>query len=157
VARLPEILMGLKERLGGNGRCCFIQTIPFHTQRLYKLVDWRDHQTLYERVVAAEETIYADAANPLVNWDEYDLEAAFQAADLPLEIVQERQVEERRISPAQLESWFTPETDKSRPSYGDHLLAAGITGDEFEQVARLYHGALKDQQIDWQTRIVYII
>ncbi len=153
VGRLAEILVGLQGVLGENGRFCFIQTIPRHTQRLYKLVDWTGHEELGARVAAAEEAIYHAANDPLVNWDESDLKAAFGKN---VEIVVEQQVEERSITEPQLERWFTL-ADGHRASYGDHLAAAGISAQELDLLKRLYRRNLVSQVIKWGTQFACIM
>ncbi len=45
------------------------ETIPQHTQRLYRLLGPKQLDVnLYEQLVAAEEAIYASASNSMVNW-----------------------------------------------------------------------------------------
>ncbi|MCA9951677.1 MAG: hypothetical protein KDE48_18630, partial [Anaerolineales bacterium] len=152
VGRLPETLVELKELLGENGRFCFIQMIPRHTQRLYKLVDWTGHDELSARVTAVEEAIYHDASDPLVNWDENDLLAAFGTE---VEILVEQQVEERSVTESQIERWFTLDTSE-RVSYADHLVAAGISKPELDLTKRLYQRGLVSQVVRWETKFAYI-
>ena len=54
------------------------ETVPRHTQRFYHLLPSQslDNQ-LYERLVLAEEAIYTDASDPMLNWDADDLRHAF--------------------------------------------------------------------------------
>ena len=56
--------------------------VPRHAQRCYGVVVWGRANAVREKVVAAEEAIYADAADPLVNWYEDDLRATLAAAGL---------------------------------------------------------------------------
>ncbi|HMN27165.1 MAG TPA: AAA family ATPase [Caldilineaceae bacterium] len=56
--------------LAPHGVISLAERIPRHTQRLYRLVDLAElGKTLSKRMVAAEEAIYANQADPLVNWD----------------------------------------------------------------------------------------
>ncbi len=58
-----------------------MQTIPQHGQRLYQLVDWSgETKALAKKVAKAEEAIYADESDPLVNWDETAVQAGLEAA-----------------------------------------------------------------------------
>jgi putative ATPase len=51
-----------------------VETIPRHTQRLYQLLDLNVlDEALSQKIVAAEEAIYAQADDPMVNWDVQDL------------------------------------------------------------------------------------
>ena len=158
VARLPQILVGLKRVLGENGRFCFIQTIPRHTQRLYRLVDWSGYEALGAKVAAAEEAIYANPADPLVNWDEHDLKAAFKKSGLNAELMIERQVEERRIAAGELARWFgSSSSSDPRPDYAHRLRAGGLVEDELQQVALVYGRQLRDQMISWHSVLSFVV
>ncbi|MCB8967386.1 MAG: AAA family ATPase [Ardenticatenaceae bacterium] len=151
----PRTLALLAGWLGENGRFCFIQPIPRHTQRLYDLVQWRD-DALRQKVVAIEEAIYHDNTDPLVNWDENDLISAWRAAGLEVHATVERQTEQRHITAAHLARWFDPGT-LDRPSYGERLLAGGLTAAEVEEVRNGYGRYLRDQNVSWQNTILYLL
>lgn len=64
----------LAKLLRQSGVLVLAETIPRHTQRLYRLLDPKKLDgDLYERLVAAEEAIYASSSDPMVNWDADDL------------------------------------------------------------------------------------
>ena len=64
----------LARLLSAAGVISLAETVPSHTQRLYKLVDLATlGSDLAERVVKAEEAIYSQSDDPMVNWDEEDL------------------------------------------------------------------------------------
>lgn len=156
VIRNPKsVIRNLAGWLAENGRLCLIQTVLRQAQRLYALVDWRGHAALREQVAAAEEAIYADAADSLVNWDEHDLETAVTQAGLRGQFLLERQTEQRRLTAAHLARWFG--TGSDRPSYGERLAAAGLSAAEVQQVADLYRRQLVDQSVRWQTAVLYVL
>ncbi|RME07777.1 MAG: hypothetical protein D6816_06290, partial [Bacteroidetes bacterium] len=143
--------------LAKNGRLTLLQTIPRHTQRLYQLVEWPD-DALREKVATAEEAIYHDESDPLVNWDENDLAAAFAAAGLDARITLEKQTEQRRLTADYLARWFPDEeSDQSRPSYAQRLRVGGLTDEEVAEVAALYRRQLSEQVMVWQTVVVYVL
>jgi putative ATPase len=151
-------LVGCKEWLAKNGRFVFVQTIPRHGQRLYDLVEWPDEK-LRRQVADAEETIYSDETDPLVNWDESDLQATFgQAGWQQVRLHPETQTEQRRLTADSLARWFG-ETDDyaARLNYGQRLAQAGLTPKQIEQVATLYRQQLAGQVVAWQTRLVYLV
>ena len=103
-----------------GGRVVLSQSIPRHTQRLYELIAWGRATALREKVVAAEEAIYADAADPLVNWDADDLRAALEGAGLmDVRVTVETQTEERRITGGHLERWFPVLSPSPREGLGE--------------------------------------
>jgi len=139
-------IVNLKKLLGENGRLSLIQSIPRHTQRLYKLIDWTGHEQLGEQVAIAEEAIYHDADDPLVNWDEHDLEVG-AVREPPL---LEQQTEQRRLSQAHLDRWFG---DGDR-SYGGRL---GLTAVDLEKVKGIYGRQLRDKVVEWGSVVAYVI
>jgi putative ATPase len=155
----PEDLARLlRDWLTADGRLALIQLIPRQTQRLVDLADWSGEDAdLAARARAAEEAIYQDAADPLVNWTAADIEAGLRAGGLTAVTTQvERQTERRRISAAELARWFAPQAGE-RPSYAQRLAAGGLTAEEIERVAALYGRQLRDQLVAWQTAVAYIV
>ncbi len=152
-----DLIATLQPWLAKNGRFCFLQTIPRHTQRLYQLINWDKHPTLKPKVTAAEEAIYHNQNNPLVNWDTDDLKTIFHTAGYNhIHLKIEKTIEPRQITTAHLHRWF-PDTPTSPPSYADHLRQAGLTPAEIAQVATLYQSQLQNQSVNWQTTIALII
>ncbi|WP_390883405.1 AAA family ATPase [Kovacikia minuta] len=69
------VIRSLVTWLHPNGAITLAETIPRHAQRLYRLLDptWLSSR-LYQKLVQAEEMIYHQAAEPMVNWDIEDLQ-----------------------------------------------------------------------------------
>jgi putative ATPase len=136
-----------------DGLIVLAETIPRHTQRLYRLVDpaWFNAK-LYKRLVKAEESIYTDKDDVFVNWDEKDLSTIFRTNKLTCEVQIEPIQTEMRITPTTLKRWFN--SGKERPSYGDRL-AQVLSEAELEAVregfARLSH-----QSVQWVGTIAFI-
>ena len=101
--------------------------------------------------------LYETPSDPLVNWDVADLEAALVAAGFTLIAASQcdTQVEERRITAAHLERWFSVSTERARPSYASRLLTQ-LTAAELQRVEVCMRRQLLDHIVSWQTRLVYI-
>ena len=107
--------------------------------------------------MAAEEAIYADRADPLVNCDAEDLRAAWEAAgltDVSLELVETSS--EARITPAMLARWFNPAAAGERPAYSQRL-AASLDPDELAGVQALYERTLAGATMPWRTVIAHLV
>lgn len=156
---ITDFLTPLSKLLLPGGRLCLAQVVPRHGQRLYALVDWAGvPEKLAEKVRAAEETIYQDAEDPLVNWDETDLETALRESGFAtVQVIVEKQVEQRRITAVHLERWFGERTGEGRLSYGGRLAAAGISEKQVERVKVEYGRQLRDQTASWHTISVYLV
>jgi len=142
-----------------GGRFIFAQTLPRRTQRLYALLDWTGKKKLGEKVAALEEAIYADADDPLVNWDENDLKQALEEdGRFKVQVIIDKQTEQRRISAAQVERWLsTEEQPGARPGYLARLREGGLTDKELLEVAALYRRTLLDQEVAWQSATAYFM
>jgi len=154
--RFSETCQVLTDHLLPGGRLVYSQNIPRHTQRLYDLVEWGRDTKLRDKVIAAEEAIYSDQDDPMVNWDEGDLKAALEATGLAdVHVTIEEQAEERLVNVASLDRWFGAGEAEGRPSYRQRLLAGGLTEAEAGKVEKLFRNQLLDQAVTWQSRLAY--
>lgn len=137
--------------LAPSGRTILAQVIPRWGQRLYRLIDWAGvPASLYAQVVAAEEEIYTDPTDRLVNW-----ELPAQLAGWQIE--QTEIVEERRISPEMLDRWFGEGKQAGeRLSYRQRLKNAGITPADLTFLATLYRTQLTQHSIQWHSTVGYL-
>ena len=154
-------LAHLAKSLAADGWLALAETIPRHTQRIYALADPSLLQPeLAERLIAAEESIYTDASDGLVNWDEDTLQAAFSAA-FPAETQAGRVSIERidtdtdlRITDAHIRRWFGPALGE-RKSYAERL-AEQMQPTEVEKIEGWIRGQLLNQTVVWRRRTVLI-
>jgi putative ATPase len=169
---LPQIAQLLAGFLRPGGVISLAEPIPRYTQRIYALVDLSSlGAALAAKVQAAEEAIYAvvdatvvdatTADDPLVNWAETDLAAAFRAtglAEVTVEPVEA--VTEARITPALLDRWFTPAAPDARPAYVQRLTADGLSrldADEVAAVEALYRRKLTGATVPWRSVTAYLV
>ncbi len=158
VISLTDLMKDLKGKLLPDGKLCFAQIVPRHTQRLYKLVDWVGEDELLRKVRDAEESIYEDGADILVSWDETDLQKGLQEAGMErVRVVLEETLEQRYIAADQLERWFAPDASThGRTGYGQRLREAGLSAKELNRVAALYRRCMLDRQVSWRVTTAYI-
>jgi len=146
----------LLTHLTAEGRISLAERIPRHTQRLYQLVDLTElGQSLAAAVEAAEEAIYTEATDPMVNWDAAALEAIFTAAGCQVTSQVEREEGQLQISAAVIDRWFAPATGE-RLSYGQRL-ALRLTEQELAQVRKLFERQLLQQSVVWSSRLLYLV
>lgn len=133
------------------------ETVPRQTQRLYHLVDQaKPNIDLSERLVAAEEAIYASKSDPMVNWDVEDLKLAFEAAGLVVEVINEQTSSQLHITSTLLERWFAPTNPKKeRPTYAQHL-AHFLKPAELKTVQDLFTRCLLNQTVSWSNTIAFV-
>jgi putative ATPase len=137
-----------------GGAIVLAETVARHTQRLYRLLDkTKLDADLYQRLVAAEEAIYSNASDPLVNWDAEDLREVFASAGLVAEVKEERSPSELHITTALLERWFAATGD--RPTYAAYL-AQLLSAEEVGIVKDLFNRYLLNQTVSWSSTIAFI-
>jgi putative ATPase len=143
--------------LAEGGRLALAEVVPRHAQRLYRLVNLSElGAALGERLIAAEEAIYADPDDPMVSWDVADVQAAFQAAGLDAVAVQvESPTTQQHVSAEQLARWFDASADRRRPTYAQRL-RQHLSSDELAQVQALFERQLRNQAVSWTSQVVYL-
>ena len=150
-----ELVQGLAAYLAPGGVLSLAERAPRHTQRIYRLVDTGALDAdLVRRWQEAEEAIYTNAADPLVNWDVGDLVAAAEAAGLVATVSAEVEITETQITPALIARWFTPAAE-GRPAYVDHL-ARRLAPAEVAQVRALVERQLANTQVAWAGTTVFL-
>jgi len=161
LGRIPDksgSLRLLKGWLQPGGPLSLAETVPQHGQRLHSLLDLSALGAgLQGRLVEAEEDIYADSDNPLVNWDSGDLREIFEQAGFgELSISHEQQEAEMLVSQATIERWFDMDAAGDRPSYAQHLLRH-LEADELAAVRTLFDRQLVAETVAWRSRIAFVV
>ncbi len=143
--------------LDEGGRLSLAEVVPRHAQRLYRLVDLSPlDEALRQRLVAAEEAIYADPDDPMVNWDAADLQRAFQSVGLShVRVETETRTTRRHVGAEQLARWFGDSPDRRRPGYAQRL-RQHLSAEELAQVQTLFESHLRDRAVAWSSQIVYL-
>ena len=145
-----------------GGVISLAEAIPRHAQRLYNLFDRALlDDDLAQRWVIAEEAIYADFDDPMVNWDADDLQTALEAAGFgSVRVRAEQGTTEVRITSALLARWLAVSRDASsdgkRPSYAQRLLVQ-LTPEEVMQLQALLERSLGGQVVKWSSSVAYLL
>jgi putative ATPase len=148
-----DVIDRLVDRLRPEGKLVLIEAVPRHTQRIYNLVDGKRLDTqLYQRWIEAEEAIYHNPEDAMVNWDGDELRSLLELAGLKVEMQMESTVQEMWISSALLERWFSQGGERS--SYGDRLAERLSLADV--AVIREACRRLENQRLKWQGAIAVV-
>ena len=144
----------MAELLSPDGLLVLAETIPRHTQRLYRLLDFnRIDPNLYQRLTAAEESIYADPCDPMVNWDAETLQNIFETANLVATLHTECTNTPTYLSSNLLERWFAPTA--KRPTYASRLSNL-LSNSEIASIRTLFFQQLANQSVNWENTTVFI-
>ena len=147
--------------LAPEGTISFVEGVPRRGQRIYDLVDREGlDKKLVEKWIAAEEAIYDDTDDPMVNWTQDDLAHAFDQAGLLIKHFHSEQTAiEMLVTEAILSRWF-PGTDgdsriPARPSYRERL-AALLSPKEVDQIRLYITQKLVGKQIRWVSESIHL-
>jgi len=143
--------------LAPGGRLILAESVPRHTQRLCALLpEAALPADLTARLAAAEEALYANPADPMVNWDIADLTGWFEERGLRLRATREQEARlQVPVTPALLQRWFGEPPPGARPSYAQHL-ARRLTADEVRQVYEAFRTHLAGKSLPWRSRAAII-
>jgi putative ATPase len=151
------IITSLIPWLNPDGIIVLAETVPRYSQRLYALIQavWLP-PGLWEKLKQAEESIYLDSDEPMVNWDEQDLYEDFATSGLKVAISKEESDTSTLITPTLIKRWFA-QTSKpaARSGYRLHLEKV-LTTDEIEQVQQVFEEHLCHQTVSWSYTTVYL-
>jgi len=152
----PATCTTLASLLAPGGVLSLAERIPGRTQRLYRLVDAStlDADSLVHWQ-AAEESIYSDAGDPLVNWSAETLHSWLSAAGLEVTLRGEDEQNEMPITQAMLERWFTP-TTSGRPAYIDRL-NAHLDRTAITAIRTIFERQLVGRTVTWQAHTLFIV
>ena len=146
-----DCIRQLVNLLQPDGKIALYESIPLHTQRIYKLIDLPDD--FGDRWISAEESIYANPNDAMTNWDVDDLRSAFENVGLKINVEVESITTPMQISMALLNRWFVK--SNSKPSYADYL--AKLLSDEEVAIAqKLLTDKLLNKTVNWQSTAVII-
>jgi putative ATPase len=147
----------LAGRLAPEGVVSLAEAVPRHTQRLYALFDLAPlGESLAGQLVAAEEAIYSQVGDPMVNWQEAELRAVFETAGLVVSLSVERHRSDLYVTPAHLARWFAPSVDPTRPSYADHL-GQHLAPSGLAAVQQAMIQQLASRTVPWETTTAYLV
>lgn len=153
LADLPLFLDGIRDFLNESGRLIVAQRVPKNGQRLVDLVPALP-ESLCHKVRAAEEQIYANPDNSMVNWSAADWEPILKASDLRIVYtVQTPIFSQRTIQRAQLNKWFKPSVADAPLTYVDFLAQEGLSLEDIAEVKNAYTTQLVNQTIDWKIEV----
>ena len=142
--------------LADGAQISLVETVTFHSQRLYKLVDTAalgDQTTT--ALIKAEETIYQDPDNHAVNWRVEELRDLFETAGFDrVRVKTDTKESIRRITNQQLTHWFSPGGEKQKTFAT--FLHRSLSQEEVDEVRKLFERQLNNKSVAWSTTQVYL-
>ncbi|NJO97896.1 MAG: AAA family ATPase [Pleurocapsa sp. CRU_1_2] len=151
-----SIIKQLISWLNKTGLLILAETVPIHNQRVYNLLqpNWLPSK-LWSKLKLAEEAIYQNEEDPMVNWDGIRLKQNLLEAGLEVKLEQEPSTTSMLITPKLIQHWFVEgETDLVRSSYRSHLKKI-LSDDEIDCVRAVIEQKLCHQTVEWSSTVAY--
>ena len=101
---------------------------------------------------AAEQEFFGDRDNILFNWDGIFIANTFRKKGLTVKIATQNLKEKRRITPAEIEKWFNPQTS----AYGAKMCQA-VGSLEIQKIVNLLLAACDKTIFEWNTEISFFL
>jgi putative ATPase len=134
------------------------ESVPRYTQRLYQLLDQKKVDTkLYERLISAEEEIYTDESDPMVNWDIEDLRMSLTKAGLIVSVEIENCSTQMHITSVFIERLFANTVnnkENNKASYAERL-GGSLKEKDIIAVKKLFTQYLLNQTVVWKSCVAY--
>ncbi|MFO7820467.1 MAG: AAA family ATPase [Lentisphaeria bacterium] len=147
-----KTLARLKESLREKGLLILAEVIPRKTQRLYDLLPPKAlNPDRLKKLKLAEESIYEDRKDPMVNWDETSLSQALQDAGYPQNEVNLFEIQSPQfISVNHMQRWFNDKMAKDASGYANSLRRY-LSDQDINVVRQAYTTHLQNQTVQWHT------
>jgi putative ATPase len=148
------VIQPLRRLLQPGGTIVLAESIPKRAQRLYELIPIDAFKpALRKKLQQAEEVIYANPEDAMVNWDLADLVRSFEQAGFKVSTNIEVSETQVLMTMSMLDRWFTP--NPGQPSYTDRL-ANMLTTQEIKTIEHTFRTQLLNQTVTWRTSIGFI-
>ena len=100
----------------------------------------------------AEQEFFGDRDNPLFSWDGLFIANTFRKKGFNVKIATQELKEKRRITPAEIEKWFTQDTS----AYGAKMCSA-VGSADLQKIVNLLIAACDKTIFDWKSEISFFI
>ena len=138
---------------GGQIRLC--QIVPSEAQRLSDLAELAPLKESAPNLAAAlseaEERLYGNSENPLVNWNAENLQDAAASAGLEVSLSRKYITETRTIGPGDLDSWLNPDG----AGYGKYL-SENLPEEDFSSLCGTIRERLSGRSVSWRLSYIFI-
>ena len=134
------------------GRIVIAESVPARGQRLSHLLNSAQIDScLYQQLSEAEEILYSDPGDSMVNWDISDLQQYFSLAKLNCEIETVTFQTQVVIAPILLERWLG-----STGKYHQLMVAQGLNLKEIKRIRQHFTHQLANQTVTWHRSIAFV-
>ena len=136
------------------------QKIPCKGQHISELVrkqiltpeSLEPFAAILNKMEEAEQEFFGDRDNPLFSWDGLFIANMFRKKGFAVKIATQELKEKRRITPAEIQKWFTPDAS----AYGAKMCSA-VGSADLQKIVNLLIAACDKTIFDWKSEISFFI
>ena len=107
---------------------------------------------ILNKMEEAEQEFFGDRDNPLFSWDGLFIANTFRKNGFAVKIATQELKEKRRITPTEIEKWFTPDSS----AYGAKMCSA-VGSADLQKIVNLLIAACEKTIFDWKSEISFFI
>ena len=107
---------------------------------------------ILNKMEEAEQEFFGDRDNPLFSWDGLFIANTFRKKGFNVKIATQELKEKRRVTPAEIEKWFTQDTS----AYGAKMCSA-VGSADLQKIVNLLISACDKTVFDWKSEISFFI
>jgi putative ATPase len=146
-------LRSVSSVLRSGGKISLAEVVPSRGMRLSELLNLEsESEEFLKRLAGAEERIYADPDNPLVNWSVEDFCGIVENAGFSiLQRETQRFANTRTIRSEDVERWFASQSG----SYAARASAI-LSSVELERLHAICEHQLAGRELDWQSTVLFV-
>ncbi len=136
------------------------QKIPCKGQHISELVrkqiltpeSLEPFAAILNKMEEAEQEFFGDRDNPLFSWDGLFIANTFRKKGFNVKIATQELKEKRRVTPAEIEKWFTQDTS----AYGAKMCSA-VGSADLQKIVNLLISVCDKTVFDWKSEISFFI
>ena len=129
------------------------QRIPREGQRLSAIVEDSLTREVYQGLRAAEDEIFSQPDNPLVNWEASTITKDIEDSGLALKSYITLDVLESRLLDGEtIEKWFRHDASLSDLTIGSALRGQSVSEEKISELVNLFKKRLINQPVPWRIR-----
>ena len=146
-------LSALSAVLRTGGRISLAEVVPSKGMSLSELLDLHSESEAFRKNLhRAEESIYTDPNNPLVNWSVEEFCGIVENAGFNvLKRETQRFADRRTIRSEDIERWFAPQSG----SYAARA-SAFLSSTQLEHLRKICADQLSGRELDWRSTILFV-
>ena len=147
-----DVIEQIRQLLTPTGSVVLVESVPKRGQRLSQLIDAQAiEKSLYGIFCAAEDDLYNNQADALVNWDITDLQRDFEAAGFVCEIELIAFQTQLAITAELIERWLGEGS-----KYCDRLTAHNLVPADIRRLRQQFSQQLKDKTVPWRRTLALV-